>query len=175
MKPEIRYATFNTRLGWVGVMASAQGLLGTTLPQPSVAEACDQLGDEVKQATESPDSFGDLVPRLVNYFSGDKVSFPDQLDLSRATPFQRRVWEAARLIPYGETRSYGWVAEQVKQPRAARAVGQALSRNYLPIIVPCHRVLAHNGTLGGFTGGIEQKRQLLYLEDVATRMSLPSA
>jgi hypothetical protein len=91
MKPEIRYATFNTRLGWVGVMASAHGLVRTTLPQPSVAEACDQLGDEVKQATESPDSFGDLVPRLVSYFSGDKVSFPNQLDLSRATPFQRRV------------------------------------------------------------------------------------
>lgn len=174
MKQKMRFATFNTRLGWVGVLASAKGLVQITLPQSSAAKARGQLGSEGKQATESPDSFGDLVPRLKSYFSGGKVSFPDPLDLSRATPFQRRVWAAARLIPYGETRSYGWVAEQIKQPKAARAVGQALSRNDLPIIVPCHRVLAHNGTLGGFTGGIEQKRRLLYLEDVASRTSPPS-
>jgi methylated-DNA-[protein]-cysteine S-methyltransferase len=174
MTNEMRYATFNTRMGWIGILASAKGLVGITLPQPSAQEARDQLGDEAKKATESPDSFGDLVPRLTSYFNGDKVSFPDELDLSRATPFQRRVWEATRLIPYGETRSYGWVAEQIEKPKAARAVGQALSRNYLPIIIPCHRVLAHNGMLGGFTGGIEKKRRLLYLEDVASRMSPPS-
>jgi O-6-methylguanine DNA methyltransferase len=174
MNKGLRYTTFNTRMGWVGILASAKGLIRIATPQPSAEEAYDQLGNEVKQATESPDSFGDLVPRLTSYFSGGKVSFPDPLDLSRATPFQRRVWEATRLIPYGETRSYGWVAEQIEQPKAARAVGQALSRNPLLIAIPCHRVLAHNGMLGGFTGGIEKKRQLLYLEDVASRMSPPS-
>ncbi|GAH65608.1 unnamed protein product, partial [marine sediment metagenome] len=93
--------------------------------------------------------------------------FPDRLDLSGATDFQRKVWETTRLIPYGETRSYAWVAEQIKQPRALRAVGQALGRNPLPIIVPCHRVVASNGKPGGFTGGIEVKKRLLHLEGAA--------
>jgi len=104
------------------------------------------------------------VERLKVYFSGGKVSFPDELDLSGATSFQREVCEITRLIPYGETRTYLWVAEQIKRPRAARAVGQALGRNPLPIIVPCHRVIASDGGLGGFGGGVEMKSHLLRLE-----------
>jgi len=101
------------------------------------------------------------------YFSGDEITFPDELDLSGATHFQRRVWEITRLIPYGETRSYTWVAQQVGKPGAARAVGQALARNPLPIIIPCHRVLTIDGKLGGFSGGTEMKRCLLQLENSA--------
>jgi len=104
------------------------------------------------------------MQRLRIYFSGHRATFPDELDLSRATPFQREVWEITRLIPYGKTRSYSWVAEQVKKPKAARAVGQAMSRNPLPIIIPCHRVLNIDGKLGGFGGGLEMKRHLLDLE-----------
>jgi len=111
--------------------------------------------------------FEDLVARLRTYFSGHKVSFPDQLDLSGATPFQRQVWEKTRLIPFGETRSYSWVAEQIKQPGAVRAVGQALGRNPLPIIIPCHRVITADGKPGGYTGGLEMKRFLLRLEAIA--------
>jgi len=77
------------------------------------------------------------------------------------------VWQATRLIPYGETRSYLWVAVQIGKPGAARAVGQALGRNPLPVIVPCHRVIAADGGLGGFTGGLEMKRRLLELETTA--------
>ena len=104
------------------------------------------------------------MERLRAYFSGHQIAFPDKLDLSGATPFQRKVWEITRLIPYGKTRSYLWVVEQIKQPGAAQAVGQALSRNPLPIIVPCHRVVASDGKLGGFSGGVEMKRRLLFLE-----------
>ncbi len=107
------------------------------------------------------------MKRLRAYFTGRKVEFPDTLDLSVATDFQREVWDATRLIPYGETRSYTWVAEQIKKPRAVRAVGQALGRNPLPVIVPCHRVLTSNGGLGGFSGGLEMKRFLLRLEATA--------
>jgi methylated-DNA-[protein]-cysteine S-methyltransferase len=74
------------------------------------------------------------------------------------------VWEKTRLIPYGKTRSYSWVAEQMGKPRAVRAVGQALGKNPLPIIIPCHRVIANNERLGGFSGGVEWKRYLLDLE-----------
>ena len=104
------------------------------------------------------------MERFKVYCRGQKAAFPDQLDLSRATPFQCQVWEATRLIPYGETRSYAWVASQVKRPEAARAVGQALGRNPLAIIVPCHRVIASDGKLCGFGGGLEMKEHLLHLE-----------
>lgn len=151
-------------MGWVGILASAKGLLSITLPQRSAQEARRLLGNSVMQATLSPSLFDDLTERLRIYFSGHKATFPDGLDLSAATSFQGEVWEAARLIPYGETRSYAWVAERIKRPKAARAVGQALSRNPLPIIIPCHRIIASNGRLGGFTGGLEMKRELLSLE-----------
>jgi len=168
MTGELKYITFNTDMGWVGILASAKGLLGTTLPRHSAQEAYQLLGDSVNQATWSPHLFDDLMERLKVYFSGHKAAFPDELDLSGATPFQGEVWEITRLIPYGEIRSYLWVANQIKRPRAARAVGQALSRNPLPVIVPCHRVVASDGKLGGFSGGAEMKRHLLWLETVAS-------
>ncbi len=167
MTDELKYITFKIDMGWIGILSSAKGLLNITLPQHSDPEARHLLGDSLNRATWSPHSFEDLVKRLSIYFNGHKVAFLDKLDLSRATPFQREVWEINRLIPYGETRSYAWVAEQIKKPRAARAVGQALSKNPLPIIVPCHRVLASNGKLGGFTGGLEMKKHLLLLENSA--------
>ena len=108
------------------------------------------------------------MARFKSYFDGHRVAFPDELDLGGATPFQRQVWATTRLIPYGQTRSYAWVAEQIKQPGAARAAGQALSRNPLPVIVPCHRVLQGDGSIGGFRGGVEMKRYLLAMEASAS-------
>ncbi len=165
MTGELKYATFDTGKGWIGVLASARGLLRTTLPQPSAQEARQLLGEN--DATRSPHLFDDLSQRFKTYFSGYRVSFPDRLDLSGATPFQRRVWEMARLIPYGDTRSYLRVARQIGKQKAVRAVGQALGKNPLPIIIPCHRVLTSNGKLGGYTGGVEMKRYLLSLEAAA--------
>ena len=163
MTRELKYITLNTNMGWVGILASATGLQGTTLPQPSSQEAQHLLGD-TNDATWALHSFDNLIQRFRIYFGGHRVTFPDQLDLSEATTFQRQVWEITRLIPYGETRSYAWVAEQIGQPRAVRAVGQALGRNPLPIIIPCHRVITSNGKLGGFGGGVEMKKRLLSLE-----------
>ena len=154
-------------MGWIGILGSAKGLLSTTLPQSSSQEALEQLGDRTNHATRSPDLFDDLMERFRSYFSGHKTTFPDKLDFSGATPFQREVWQATRLIPYGETRSYAWVANHIRRPRAVRAVGQALGRNPLPVIVPCHRVVASDGKLGGFSGGVEMKRRLLFLEAAA--------
>ena len=149
-------------------MGSAKGLLGTTVPQRSAQEVRQLLGDRVNYAIWSPRLFEDLMERLRIYFGGHKATFPDELDLSRATTFQREVWEITRLIPYGETKSYTWVAEQIGKPRAVRAVGQALGKNPLPIIVPCHRVVNSDGKLGGYNGGVEMKRYLLFLEASAS-------
>ncbi len=163
MTRELKYTTFNTDMGWVGILGSATGLRCTTLPQPSAQEARQLLGN-INHATWDPHSFDNLIQRCRIYFGGHRVPFPDQLDLSGATTFQRQVWETNRLIPYGETRSYAWVAQQIGQPRAVRAVGQALGKNPLPIIIPCHRVITSNGKLGGFGGGVEMKKRLLSLE-----------
>lgn len=164
MTQQLKYITFSTNIGWVGMLASTKGLLGITFPQPSSQEACQLLGDNISFAVWSPRLFDDLMKRLRAYFSGHRTIFPDRLDCSLATHFQREVWETTRLIPYSETRSYAWVAKQIKKPRAARAVGQALGKNPLPIIIPCHRVVASDGKLGGFGGGIKMKRYLLSLE-----------
>ncbi len=162
------YTTFATSAGWIGILGSTGGLRRATLPQSSESEARRLLGEGMSHAASSPQRFEDLTERLRAYFDGHEVNFPDKLDLSGATPFQQEVWQAARLISYGKTRSYAWVAVKVGDARAARAVGQALGRNPLPVIIPCHRVLAADGGLGGFSGGIEVKRFLLSLEGAYT-------
>jgi methylated-DNA-[protein]-cysteine S-methyltransferase len=160
----LRYFIFSTEMGWLGILGSTIGLLGVTLPRHSASEIHRLLGISQNRAILSPHRYQNLMQRLTAYYAGRKVDFPDRLDLSTATPFQCEVWAATRLIPYGETRSYAWVAEQIGKPEAVRAVGQALARNPLPVIVPCHRVLASKGGLGGFSGGLEMKRFLLSLE-----------
>ena len=142
-------------------MGSESGLSAATPPQSSARQAERRLGD-MKNATRSEKPFGDIVERLKAYFAGKRVKFPDELDLSSATDFQHQVWRLTRLIPYGETRSYGWIAKRLGK-RGARAVGQALARNRLPVIIPCHRVVSDGG-LGGYSGGVGVKRSLLRLE-----------
>ena len=164
----VRYVIIATKSGWVGMVGSEAGLSYLTLPQPSPVAAIVMLEELITNAVEAISAFGDLPYRLRCYFNGDKVIFPDKLDLRGSTPFQQAVWRVTRSIPYGETRSYAWVAEQIKRPEAMRAVGQALAGNPLPIIVPCHRVVASGGKLGGFSGGVEMKRYLLSLEAPAS-------
>lgn len=164
MTEKLSYAVFKTPHGWVGLLGSSAGLRRVALFHPSEKAALAALGDEVADAVMSTTSFRDLIARLQAYFSGRHVEFPDNLDLSGGTPFQREVWQAACRIPYGQTRSYGWLARQMGKPGAARAVGQALGKNPFPIIVPCHRVVAADGGLGGFTGGLDKKKVLLRLE-----------
>ena len=164
MNQELYYAVFQTAAGWVGLLGSPAGLRRATLPQHSEAEVIKSLRSESSEAVLSPRLYQSLIERLQMYYEGRPVDFPDKLDLSGGTNFQRSVWQATRLIPYGETRSYAWIAGQIGRPKASRAVGQALHRNPLPVIIPCHRVVAGDGTLGGFGGGVEMKSYLLTLE-----------
>ena len=110
-----------------------------------------------------PGPFREAVAQLEAYFAGERRTF----DLPLApvgTAFQQRVWAALRTIPYGETRSYGWLAAEIGAPGSARAVGLANGRNPIAVVVPCHRVIGANGTLTGYAGGMERKRLLLDLE-----------
>jgi methylated-DNA-[protein]-cysteine S-methyltransferase len=110
-------------------------------------------------------AFGEVRAQLAGYFDGTLTEFDLPLTLA-GTPFQQRVWTALRDIPYGETVSYGELAEQLGNPKASRAVGLANGKNPVSIIVPCHRVIGANGDLTGYGGGIERKRHLLDFERV---------
>ena len=105
-----------------------------------------------------------LQRQLQRYAAGKPVRWNVSLDLSSGTSFQQKVWRVLTTIPRGETRSYGWVAQKVGKPKASRAVGAACGANPVPVIVPCHRVIAGDGSLGGFGGGLPMKRRLLALE-----------
>lgn len=108
-------------------------------------------------------AFADAVDQLDAYFAGARTDFDLELSLV-GSEFQRRVWQALLTIPYGETRSYGQIAEQIDASGAARAVGLANGRNPIAIIVPCHRVIGASGSLIGYGGGLDRKRSLLELE-----------
>lgn len=121
----------------------------------------------------SAEEFADVIEQLDEYFAGRRTSFDVELALA-GTPFQLEVWRALQAIDYGETISYGELAERIGRPSASRAVGMANGRNPVAVIVPCHRVIGANGTLTGYGGGVERKRLLLDLEAgaIAPRLSI---
>jgi len=182
---------FNTEMGWMGIAGTSAGICKVTLPIPDKAFAFIAITDEesyehgtvhrminrtsfshvfmnlMSENNESPEENGllsDVKDAMIKYFKGERVDFPFPLDLKGYTKFQKDVWKATRNIPYGELRNYGWVASQIGKPKSARAVGQALGANPIPIIIPCHRVVASDGSLHGFTGGLELKEKLIALE-----------
>jgi methylated-DNA-[protein]-cysteine S-methyltransferase len=117
-------------------------------------------------AIRSPERTAAARRELDEYLSGRRTAFSLPVDLRHVTPFQRRVLEAAQAVPRGSVATYGDIGRRIGRPRAARAVGQALGSNPVPIVVPCHRVLASDGSLGGYSGrgGLRTKRRLLALE-----------
>lgn len=106
--------------------------------------------------------------QLVEYFAGKRKNFQLPIHL-KGTEFQKQVWAALQTIPYGETRSYGEIASQIGNPKASRAVGGANNKNPIMIIVPCHRVIGADGTMVGFGGGLDMKKELLKLEEIGCR------
>jgi O-6-methylguanine DNA methyltransferase len=166
------YLVFETEWGWMTVAASTRGVTAILLPVKSrlAAETAARrlptnagLGNVVDPQPESR-LLENAKSQLSDFLHGHRRTLDLPLDLSSGSPFQRRVWRALLRIPYGRVRSYRWVAERVGGGRYARAVGLALGANPVPIAVPCHRIVASHGGLGGFTGGLRTKRRLLALE-----------
>lgn len=169
----LQYSVFGVEAGWVGVLASPAGIRRLSLSDESPAAAIEQLEhggslDGAEEAAISPD----LQARLKRYFRGEDAPLDDELDLV-GTDFQKRAWAAARAIPRGETRSYGWIASAIGRPGAARAVGQAMRANPVPFIVPCHRVVGSGGAMRGYGGpdGVDMKMRLLAMESGGLEVS----
>ncbi len=165
---KLRFNIMQTEWGFVAAALSKRGFRHLILPQAGKEQVFNALCRRVRDEKLVPDN-KDLVAKklngqLRNYFQGRLVDFNYKLDYDTATVFQRQVWCVARTIPYGSTQTYGWIAEKIGDPDARRAVGQALNANPLPLLVPCHRVIAARGKLGGFGGGPETKSKLLQLE-----------
>jgi methylated-DNA-[protein]-cysteine S-methyltransferase len=152
-----------TQMGWAAAAARDGRIVATSLSRTRAAAVSD-LGVAVDFARPD-DLLRQLAGDLEEYFAGESVDFGRyEVDISGRPPFLRRALRAARRIPRGQVRSYAWLAAAAGNPRAARAAGQAMARNPAPIIIPCHRVIASDGSLGGFGGGLEMKRRLLALE-----------
>ena len=125
------------------------------------------------EAIRDPEPFDEATTQLGEYFAGERRRFELALALE-GTPFQRRVWAALAEIPYGRTRSYGELAEEIGRPDRVRAVGAAVGRTPVPIIVPCHRVIGADGSLTGYGGGLQRKQALLDLEAQAHGGAVPA-
>jgi len=159
----IYYCALPTPIGRVFVAAGEAGLVRLSFRQSEASFVAElrRLGADV---VRSPARTADIVHQLRAYFAGERRSFDVRLDLRHTTPFQRRVLLAAARVPAGQVVSYGEIARRIGQPQGSRAVGQALGQNPVPIVIPCHRVIAAGGRIGGYTGGLGIKRKLLRLE-----------
>ena len=165
------YCLFNTAIGHCGVAWSQRGVTHVQLPEADRGATERRLrnGTGATAPGKPPPGVGEAIDKIRRYLAGDTIDFaPVALDLTGVGPFRRKVYEAARRIGWGRTTTYGELAWQAGAPGAARAVGQALGRNPVPIVVPCHRVLASGGKVGGFSafGGAATKERLLALEGV---------
>ncbi len=123
----------------------------------------EEMRDAGIEVVEDPSRTTELRRQLGEYFAGERQDFDLRL-APEGTPFERSVWDELRKIPFGETRSYGEIAQAIGRPGAARAVGRANGANPIPIVVPCHRVIGSDGSLTGFGGGLEAKSRLLEIE-----------
>ncbi len=163
------YKLIHTSLGWVGILGDTNGRISRlVLPSENRFEAFRKITEGAnKILVESEHDFALISEKIIAYFEGEVVDFECDLDLSVGNDFDRSVWNATSEIGYGDVRSYAWVAKKIGNPKAYRAVGRALAKNPVPLIIPCHRVIRTNGLLGGFRYGVSMKAKLLELERAA--------
>jgi len=172
------FALFETAIGWCGIAWSARGVAGVQLPEGSERDTRARLRRRFPEAREAPPPapVQRAIDGVVALLRGEDCRLETvALDMDGVPPFHRRVYEVARTIRPGATLSYGEVAARMGAPGAARDVGQALGQNPFAIIVPCHRVLAANGKVGGFSarGGVRTKLRLISSERAGGHGALP--
>jgi methylated-DNA-[protein]-cysteine S-methyltransferase len=169
---------FDTAIGVGGIAWGDGGVIGVQLPEPHAARVRARLRRRFSGARESSPTpeIQAAIERISALLQGQLSDLSSiQLDMNGVPAFDRRVYDVARTIAAGETLTYGQIATRLGEPRLAREVGQALAHNPFPIIVPCHRVLAAGGKLGGFSasGGVATKQRLLSIERANVAWQLP--
>ena len=164
METKLKFYLCETKLGWIGLALSENGLRASTTPRPSRDDALREIAEVGTMEPAREAEAGDLPRRLRAFADGGPVDLIADIDWDGLSGFRRAVLEETMRIPAGETRSYGWLAQKVGSPRAARAVGRVMATNPLPVVVPCHRVVAGDGSLHGYGGGLDTKAALLRLE-----------
>jgi methylated-DNA-[protein]-cysteine S-methyltransferase len=169
----VHHHIFDTAIGPCGVAWTARGLVGVQLPEKDGAATERRLAAKAASAgaAEPPPSVAAVVADIKRYLAGEPVDFSNvAVDLSNLDPFRQRLYETMRSLPWGRTTTYGELARQLGSTdwEGARDVGEAMGRNPVPVVIPCHRVLAAGGKLGGFSahGGAKTKAKLLALEGV---------
>lgn len=168
-RPASYYTFYSTPYGTGAIIFNQQGVKFLLLPQSEKTLKQKVRGKDCEnrhKISYNIGSFSLLSLRRVlgEYFAGKAVEFDFPLDLSQFSQFERDVYKTVRKISYGEAKSYQEVAKKVGRPKASRAVGNALAKNPIPVIVPCHRVVRKDGKLGGFSAGFDWKKRLLQLE-----------
>lgn len=149
----MHYVThLKTKAGLIRITATDSAVTGIDFVQEPIKDRPNSITNEA-------------VRQLQEYFEGKRKEFQLPLDMG-GTPFQKAVWAELMKIPYGESRTYGEIAKKLRNPKAGRAVGSANGKNPISIVVPCHRVIASHGGLGGYSGGLDKKRYLLALEKI---------
>ena len=171
--PEGRFYLCETEIGFIGLLLSPRGLLrATTLPRPSRDQALREVAEMGAGGPASEAEAGDLLRQLRALAQGRPLDLTADIDWDSIFPteaggisgFRRAVLEETLRIPAGQTRTYGWLAAKVGNPRAARAVGRVMATNPLPLVIPCHRVVGSDGSLHGYGGGLPMKAALLRME-----------
>ncbi|KAB2853459.1 MAG: methylated-DNA--[protein]-cysteine S-methyltransferase [Sphingopyxis terrae] len=171
-----RYHVLDTAFGRCGIAWSRLGVTNFHLPESDSDAMTRRLrsGGRREWSDELPQQIAEAVRNLTRYSVGEEVDLSGlRLDLGACSPFHRAVYAATRSVPWGRTATYGEIARKAGSPGAARAVGHALSRNPVEVIVPCHRILAAGGRIGGFSahGGVGAKAHLLGIEGVSGQWS----
>lgn len=146
------YDIFDSPAGTLYLIFSGKSLVRISFKKPS------QTAFKRNSASRA------FIRELQDYFKGTNKVFKQKVKLIEGTDFEKKVWECLKDIPFGETRTYKWIAEKIGNPSATRAVGQALSKNPIPIVLPCHRIIGSDGSIGGYSSGLNIKRKLLDIE-----------
>jgi methylated-DNA-[protein]-cysteine S-methyltransferase len=163
---EEQFVIYESSIGYIIIVIRGGKVINLDVTDRGMYEARKMVSILHPDATESMFPFKTIRTLLDRYLQGRKVDFEIEVDISHLGTFSKKVLNELRKIPHGETRTYGWLAKKVGKPGAARAVGQALKRNPIPIIIPCHRIIRDDGTIGGFSMGVNIKERLLALEGV---------
>jgi methylated-DNA-[protein]-cysteine S-methyltransferase len=167
----IHYSCLKSPFGPVFVAKTIKGVCFINLSKISEAGFQSLLRKRFrKKPIRDDEKLKSAINEMLDYFNGNQVNFKSILDLRIGTIFQRKVWDKISKIPHGELRTYKWIASEIGNINAVRAVGNAVGKNPVPPIIPCHRVIRTDGRLGGFSSGISLKKWLLKLE----KSSLPS-